>query len=203
MIHILNKQSLVLIFSALLGTASSFGQTAIRKFEVEGPDVLLDFKENDARGIVLSWVTKEGDVKTPVGGTMIFDSNDKKVKYYIAGTSAKWEDMSVNTGEVDTSIQQGLVDDQAPTIIGNQSSTASGALILEADNKAMVLPKMASPHLNLKSPAAGTIVYDTVSKYCVYLTEKNGLFGKQSSSLYIYLTRILKRRIILWFSFFI
>ncbi|MDM1404707.1 hypothetical protein HX039_11390 [Myroides marinus] len=178
MIHILNKQSLVLIFSVLLGTASSFGQTAVGKFEVEGPDVLLDFKENDARGIVLSWVTKEGDVKTPVGGTMIFDSNDKKVKYYIAGTSSKWEDLSVNTGEVDTSIQQGLVDDQAPTIIGDQSSTASGALILEADNKAMVLPRMASPHLNLKSPAAGTIVYDTVSKMLCVFNGKEWAFWK-------------------------
>lgn len=174
----LNKKSFIFVASLLLTTMSSFAQTSVGKFDVTGPDVLLDFKDNDARGIVLSWVTKQADVKTPSAGTMIFDSNDKKVKYYKGGTSPKWEDLSINTGEVDTSIQNGLLDNRDATIIGNQASTASGALVLEANDKAMVLPRMASPHLNIKSPAAGTIVYDTISKMLCVFNGKEWAFWK-------------------------
>ncbi|WP_426480116.1 hypothetical protein [Chryseobacterium sp. R2ACT005] len=31
-------------------------------------------------------------------------------------------------------------------------------------NKAMILPKIASPHLNIVNPAAGMMVYDTTKK---------------------------------------
>jgi hypothetical protein len=43
-------------------------------------------------------------------------------------------------------------------------SSVSGILVLEDANKAMILPKVASPHLNIISPAAGMMVYDTQKK---------------------------------------
>ncbi|MTG99417.1 MULTISPECIES: hypothetical protein [Myroides] len=176
--NIIDKSTFLSLFILLICTHLSFGQSAIGKFEVEGEDVLLDFKEDDNRGIILSWVTKQDDVLDPEGGTLIYDANDKKVKYYMGGTVKKWEDLSVNTGLVDTSIQAGLVDERDPTIIGSQASTAKGALILEANDKAMVLPKMNSPHLNIKSPAAGTIVYDKVSKMLCVFNGKEWAFWK-------------------------
>ena len=39
-----------------------------------------------------------------------------------------------------------------------------GILVLADTDKAMVLPKVASPHLNIVNPAAGMMVYDTTSK---------------------------------------
>ena len=39
-----------------------------------------------------------------------------------------------------------------------------GLLVLADTDKAMVLPKVASPHLNIVNPAAGMMVYDTTSK---------------------------------------
>lgn len=139
-------------------------QTAIGKKTVENNNVILDFKLNDNRGIILPWVTNENAVATPVGGTMIFDSNDKKIKYYKSGTNAEWVDLSINQGQVDTSIQNGLSETNKKTIIGAKTSDANGVLVLEANDKAMVLPKVSSPHLNIIKPASGTIVYDNVSR---------------------------------------
>lgn len=171
MIHNINKSIVLLVFVSFLGINSAIGQTSIGKKTVEGTDVLLDFKENDNRGIILPWVTNEQQVHTPVGGTLIFDSNDKKVKYYKGGTDAEWVDLSIHSGEVDLSIQQNATEDamMTPTIIGNRTSTATGVLVLESNSKAMVLPKMESPHLNILSPQAGTLAFDTVSKMlCIF-----------------------------------
>ncbi|WP_410879241.1 hypothetical protein [Myroides sp. DW712] len=161
---------LFLVFLGL-GVINVQAQTAIGKKTTEGPDVLLDFKDGDNRGIILPWVTNESDVTTPVGGTLIFDSNDKKVKYYQAGTSANWVDLSIKEGAVDTSIQQatGEATTHDPAVIGNRTTSVSGVLVLESSNKAMVLPKMENPHLNILSPQAGTMAFDTISKMlCIF-----------------------------------
>lgn len=180
MIYMKNKRFSFLIFSFFLGVLSSMGQTSIGKKTTEGSDVLLDFKVNDNRGIILPWITKETDVIAPVGGTLIFDTNDKKVKYFKVGTSAQWVDLSINTGQVDDRIQQNKVEktvhDQA--VIGSRSSSASGVLVLESVTKAMVLPKMESPHLNILSPQAGTIAFDTVSKMLCVFNGKEWSFWK-------------------------
>lgn len=144
-------------------------QTAIGKKTVENNNVILDFKLNDNRGIILPWVTNENAVATPVGGTMIFDSNDKKIKYYKAGTIPRWEDLSINSGAVDTSIQNGLQETNKKTVMGAKTSTAEGVLVLESNDKAMVLPKSTSPHLNVSNPVSGTMVFDTESKMlCIF-----------------------------------
>jgi len=163
MIQNINKRLFLFLLFILIGS-TAFGQTTIGKLVEEGPDVILDFKLNDNRGIILPWVKSQAIMTDVVGGTFIFDSNDKKIKYYKAGASPRWEDLSVNTGIVDVSIQADLTENNNKTIIGDQSSLVPGLLVLEADDKAMVLPKVVSPHLNMKSPKPGTIVYDTVSK---------------------------------------
>ncbi|MFN8364299.1 MAG: hypothetical protein U0T78_03115 [Cloacibacterium normanense] len=50
-------------------------------------------------------------------------------------------------------------------LIGGDPSTDTtlGILVLADTNKAMVLPKAASPHLNIVNPS-GMIVYDTTKK---------------------------------------
>jgi len=39
-----------------------------------------------------------------------------------------------------------------------------GVLELRANDKALVLPKVENPHLNVKSPVPGMMVYDSNSK---------------------------------------
>ncbi len=171
--NIISKQFFFIGISFFFGMLAVLGQTSVGTNEVEGKDVLLDFKQDDDRGIILSWVSKDAEVISPVGGTLIFDSNDKKVKYYKAGSSAGWVDLSINAGKVDVGTQKSLTEIDTSTILGDASSSASGVLVLEATDKSMVLPKSNSPHLNIKSPAAGTIAYDKVSKMlCVFNGEE-------------------------------
>ncbi|MBB1138231.1 hypothetical protein [Myroides sp. WP-1] len=171
MVNIKYKSILGLGCCLILGMGTALGQTAVGKKTVENETVILDFKEGDKRGIILPWILEENQVDSPVGGTLIFDSKDKKVKYYKEGTNPGWVDLSIHEGQVDLSIQQAYAENTAitPTVIGSRTSAAKGVLVLETTTKAMVLPRMESPHLNLLSPQAGTMVFDTVSKMlCIF-----------------------------------
>ncbi len=57
----------------------------------------------------------------------------------------------------DTRAREGVV-------IGGPASTADGVLVLESANKAMILPRINTPHLNVKNPYPGMMCYDTASK---------------------------------------
>ena len=140
----------------------AFSQIAIGKPSVSNISVSLEFGDNANKGIILPWVTSAGDVSGAVNGTIIYDTTDKKVKYMKGGT---WFDLSRdNTGTVDTSIQDPLTEStSAKAAIGSSGSTDTtpGILVLTDTDKAMVLPRVASPHLNIVNPAAGMMVYDT------------------------------------------
>ncbi|WP_051887363.1 hypothetical protein [Chryseobacterium piperi] len=49
-------------------------------------------------------------------------------------------------------------------IMGATTSSAPGVLVLESTNKALILPKVASPDVNVKNPYPGMMCYDTSSK---------------------------------------
>lgn len=50
-------------------------------------------------------------------------------------------------------------------VIGlNPSDVTPGILVLSDSDKAMILPKVENPHINIINPTAGMLVYDTVSK---------------------------------------
>jgi len=159
---------------------TTLGQTAIGKKNVESQSAILDFVADDNRGIILPWVLEESQVVSPVGGTLIFDSKDKKVKYYKEGTDPGWVDLSSKVGEVDLSTQQAYAEDTTipPTIIGSHTTTAKGVLVLETTTKAMILPKMESPHLNIQSPQPGTMAFDTKSKMLCIFNGKEWSFWK-------------------------
>lgn len=156
-------------------------QTAIGKRAVANEFVLLDFKENDNRGIILPWVQSENEVSTPIGGTLIFDSMDLKVKYFKTGTG--WEDLSIepgNIGEYNDLLdeQQLLTETDSNTIIGDQTSIVPGVLVLESSNQVMVLPRSEKPYETIKSPVAGTLAYDAVSNMlCIFNGEKWSFWG--------------------------
>lgn len=149
------------IFFLLLFT-SGFAQVAIGKSLVSNTAVSLEFG-NGNRGIILPWVTSAASVTGAVDGTMIYDITDKKVKYLKSGT---WYDLTVDSsGVADTTLQDSKVEIAgAKVVIGNGgvSDTTPGILVLNDTNKAMILPKVASPHLNIINPSAGMMVYDTV-----------------------------------------
>ena len=64
-------------------------------------------------------------------------------------------------------MQDSLSDlETAKVLIGGNpdTDTTPGILVLADTDKAMVLPKVASPHLNIVNPSPGMIVYDTTKK---------------------------------------
>ena len=144
--------------------ANAHSQVAIGKAAVTNTSVSLEFG-NANKGLLLPWVSSAASVSGAVDGTIIYDTSDKKVKYRKAGS---WIDLSVDaTGIVDTAIQDPLTENPtAKMVIGTNgaSDTTPGILVLSDSDKAMILPKVASPHLNIINPSSGMMVYDTTAK---------------------------------------
>ena len=159
-------KNIVATLSLLFATTLS-AQVAIGKATVSSPAVSLEFYDNadNTRGIILPWVTSTAAVTGAVNGTIVYNTADRKV--YVKYASG-WRDLSVDTtGTVTTTLQDALSDlDTAKVLIGGDpaTDTTPGILVLADTNKAMVLPKVASPHLNIVKPSPGMMVYDTTKK---------------------------------------
>jgi hypothetical protein len=158
-------------------THSSVAQIAIGKETVDGSGI-LDF--GTGKGLILPWVESAGT--TDADGTLIFDTTDNKVKARINGV---WSDLSENSGVLNTSLTNAInshllkSESDENMIIGSTTPTANGVLVLESSDKALILPKMESPHLNMVNPEPGTIVYDTVSNLmCVFNGEEWTFWGE-------------------------
>ncbi|WP_292009566.1 hypothetical protein [Chryseobacterium sp.] len=142
-------------------SAALSAQVAIGKTTLESSSSSIEFGDEN-RGVVLPWVTDTSSVQSAVNGTLVFDTSDHKVKVY---ENNDWVDLSVDTtGIADTTLQDSLNENvNAKVAIGTATATP-GILVLEDTDKAMILPKVADPHLNIISPAPGMIVYDTNKK---------------------------------------
>lgn len=155
------KNIFIILFSTIATCVSS--QVAIGKPSVTNSSVSLEFGDGN-KGLLLPWVTSAANVTGAVDGTIIYDTADKKVKYLKAGT---WFDLSVDTtGTVNTTLQDSKTENaNAKVAIGanGATDTTPGILVLTDTDKAMILPKVASPHLNIINPSAGMLVYDTTA----------------------------------------
>ena len=161
---------------------------------VTNPSISLEFYDNadNTKGLVLPWASTvsnqpvaynattgagyQGMQGTVVDGTIILDLSDKKVKYRRNGawsplTGALPLVANGTTYNTFTAINSSLQDNKkentnAKAAIGanGATDTTAGILVLTDTDKAMVLPKVASPHLNIKNPTPGMMVYDTTKK---------------------------------------
>ncbi len=141
----------------ILGTVLS-AQIAIDKSTVDG-DGLLDFAAGTTKGIILPSITSTPGV---VEGTIVFDSNDNKIKYF----NGSWVSLNADSGEsrMATNTVTDIANSNQGVIIGAESTDAPGVLVLESDDKALILPKVASPELSVVNPEAGMICYDTTTQ---------------------------------------
>ncbi|TKC08521.1 hypothetical protein [Pedobacter frigoris] len=145
----------ILLFSYSVGLKA---QTAIEKRTADGSSV-IDFAAGTTKGIILPAV--ETLPATPANGTFLLYKIDQKIKMYQNGA---WIDLSEAGSTTAIVPYSGNVDNGKKTIIGNRTTTADGVLVLEASDKAMILPKVANPHLTVKGPYPGMMCYDTISK---------------------------------------
>lgn len=115
-------------------------------------------------------------------GTLIYDLSDKNVKYRkdnawfnltavsypVTVTRADNSNVVISgNNAVDSSLQDNKSESASAKVgIGTTSGndTANGIVVLTDSNRAMVLPKVASPHLNIVNPTAGMMVFDTVKQ---------------------------------------
>ena len=150
----------IILSIALFCMVCMKAQVAIGKTSVTNPSVSLEFATIENRGLILPYVENNSGISE--NGTIIYNTTDKKVKYLKGGS---WFDLSVDaTGNADLSIQTSKTEKTSAKVsIGTPTST-DGILVLEDNNKAMILPKVASPHLNVINPAAGMMVYDTTAR---------------------------------------
>lgn len=141
-------------------------QVAISKSDVTNSSVSLEFGDNENKGIILPYVTDKSGITE--NGSIIYDASDFKIKY-LKDTNT-WFDLSVDTtGTADLDIQGSDKTEQPGAKIsvvstGNPDNSTKGILVLADTDKAMILPKVASPHLNIINPSAGMMVYDTTKK---------------------------------------
>jgi len=155
------KRFLIIMIISLGAFASASAQTAIGKKTADGSSV-LDFAAGTTKGIILPAV--ETLPATPANGTFLFDKVAKIVKMYQNGAWVNLSGVGDIAGTVPIAPYSGTVDNGKQTVIGSRSTTVDGVLVLESTNKALVLPKISNPHLNVKSPYPGMMCYDTNRK---------------------------------------
>ncbi|MEG0926701.1 hypothetical protein [Chryseobacterium sp.] len=161
-------RNIILMWITVISSYTS-GQVSIGKTNVTNSSVSLEFGTGE-KGLVLPWVNTVATMPSVVNGTMAYDLSDHRVKVkYASG----WNDLSRETTgtTIDpvTGIDGVLIQNSANENISAKVSIGTlssipGILVLEDTDRAMILPKVANPHLTIINPAPGMMVYDTVSK---------------------------------------
>ncbi|KFC21490.1 hypothetical protein [Epilithonimonas lactis] len=152
------------VFSFGVCTLTS-AQVAIGKKSVTNASVLLEFGDEN-KGIILPQVLSS---KSSIGGTFIYSAKDRSVQVWEGRANSGnggWTDLTKNetSGINHNFINSGHdVASAKGAIIGNSSTNKDGVLILESSLRALVLPGVSSPNLNMKGAVAGTMVYDRES----------------------------------------
>lgn len=132
--------------------------------------VLLEFAAGKQKGIILPYVRTLPAGIEVCTGTFVLDASNPskaKVKYYNGIINATnpdgWFDLSSdNEADVTSALlHQPLAvneNSNSKVVIGAANSTNPGALVLESDTKAMVLPMIESTD-QIIDPAPGMLVY--------------------------------------------
>ena len=162
-----NTYQLIIIMFALLLGADATAQVAIGKSTITNPSVLLEFG-NEAKGIIVPQVSA---ATIPAGGTFIFN-NSPGILAMTVYENGVWRDLTSDSSTIPKTIglahtfsNNGATDITGinGVIIGSDTSTKKGVLVLESTEKALLLPQVSNPHITIEGAIAGTMVFDTAS----------------------------------------
>ena len=156
-----------LIICCLTITQIAFAQIAIGKNSITNNSVSLEFgnisNTTIQKGIVVPYITNQ-EVVSQIGGTIVFDASDKKFKVFKEGDINAWEDLTItDTGIVDTTSQDKIKENVGAKVSIGKPTQTPGALVLEDDNKAMILP-LVDNYKTIQHPSPGMIAYDVQNK---------------------------------------
>lgn len=174
----------IIVLLTLVYSSVAFSQIAIGK-DTPDPGTILDFGDDGDKGIVLPYVNSAAITTAAVPGTWYFDAVESKVKFIadvvvdmsVKGIGDPAKKFDVNSAEylkyneATPSVTQG-------TIMGANTASAPGVLVLESATLALALPVTTDYSLVL-NPDHGTVVYDsTINKLCVFDGEKWAFWGR-------------------------
>lgn len=178
---------LILMFNCITA------QVAIGKTSVSGNNSILEFAGNTTdnlptnsettnfKGIILPGVTASPtfsnvnpSTNNPQNGTFIFDRQLQRIRMYENGV---WINLS-ETGSAAGMVPATGMEQEAGVIIGASTSNATGVLVLESSNKAIILPHIKNPHTTVKSPYPGMMCYDTFSNSVAFYDGANWNYWK-------------------------
>lgn len=150
------------------GNQSVNGSSTILDFAGNtGAETSADAETSNDKGIILPAVAKSPTYAVvspatnhPNNGTFIFDIDTKMVRMFENGA---WVNLSDAAGNATKILSNASDEKGTGAIIGATSTAAKGILVLEAADKAMILPHIKNPHTAVKSPYPGMMCYDTVS----------------------------------------
>lgn len=161
----------MLVTASFFAFVAASAQVAIGKSSVTNNSVLLEFGDEatNLRGIILPSVTTAPT--DAVNGTFIFNITTKEVEVREGRTSTndRWTSLSAKLdasqegGKLNPYVSTGESVNKQGIIIGAETSSKPGVLILESETRTLVLPKVADPNKAVIGPVAGNIVYDTTS----------------------------------------
>ncbi|WP_417431879.1 hypothetical protein [Halpernia sp.] len=121
--------------------------------------VLLEFAAGQNKGIILPYVRTLPT--SPTEGTLILDAttaSTARVKYY----NGTWKDLSGQNADITSALANqptGITESStSKAVIGANTSSADGVLVLESTTKAMVLPQVNDVQ-DIVNPSPGMIVY--------------------------------------------
>jgi len=156
----------VFIFGLLWGSTID-AQVAIGKTTITNPSILLEFGE-ESKGIIVPQVSS---VPSPSNGTFVFN-NSTGILAMEVYENGVWKDLTsdptttpnktIGLAHSFTNNGSDIIGDNG-VIIGANTSSKRGALVLESTEKALLLPLVENPHITIKGAIAGTMVYDTAS----------------------------------------
>ena len=146
-----------LLFAVLFNSMLT-AQVAIGKTTVSNNSVLLEFGSEN-KGIVLP--SSVSNPANAVPGTFVVNRTSQQVNFLDGMT---WKNLISGGSFVPNAFLNVGSDVANGTVLGANSTTKPGVLVLESSNRAMVLPQVANPHTTIGNNASvGTIVYDSVS----------------------------------------
>lgn len=144
-------------------------QTAIGKTSTTNASCLLEFGA-EARGIRLP-IVSDASALTVSPGTLVFDATTGSFRY----NEGTW---STATSGGSTGGAPSGTDSGGPVIVGADSTAkVGGALVLEATDKALVLPTINNAELRILTPTKGLMAWDSAkrqvavyngTKWCYY-----------------------------------
>ncbi|MDM1298706.1 hypothetical protein HXZ94_09340 [Empedobacter falsenii] len=169
---------IVCLFSTIL-----FGQLTLGKPSITSESVIFDFDDsaNNIKGIILPSVDAlPTATNSENNGMFLFDETDLIVKVLENGIWKNLSDQGSSNNLYTTDrIKNTSSEIGEGIVIGDVSTTKADAILaLESENKALRLPQIANPHLNVKSPYPGMMCFDTASDTLAVFDGENWNYWK-------------------------